>query len=251
MNVMHVALGLFLSLAISLTGVGGGTLTTPALILLGLPPIEAVGTAMLFAALTKLVATPMYLARKQVNFSVLGSMLLGAVPGLMAGAWVLHWSSAAERKGLVLLLVGIVIGVSAILNLLREGLGPGFTPFKQRRWVPYASFPIGVEMAVSASGAGALGTLLLLNIPALAAVEVVATNVVFGFVLSVLGAGLHLTWSAVDMRVLGALIAGGIPGAFLGAAMLPRAPKRALRIAILVLLVAVSVQLIATSLQHS
>ncbi|HEY2171370.1 MAG TPA: sulfite exporter TauE/SafE family protein [Candidatus Angelobacter sp.] len=251
MNVIHIALGLVLSLAIVLTGVGGGTLTTPALILLGLPPIEAVGTAMIFAALTKLVATPMYLARKQVNFSVLGSMLLGAVPGLMAGAWVLHWSSGTERNGLVLLLVGIVIGVSAILNLLREGFGPVLIPFKLRRWVPYASFPIGVEMAVSASGAGTLGTLLLLNIPALEAVEVVATNVVFGFVLSVLGAGLHLTWSGVDMRVLSALIAGGIPGAFLGAAMLPKAPKRALRVVISALLVGVSVQLIVTSLQHS
>src|SRR5512140_3115377 len=90
-GMMTALLGFAIALVVGLTGMGGGTFTTPALVLLiGLPAGEAVGTAMIFAAVLRIFAAPFYLLRKQVHGKYLWPLLLGAVPGLLFGTWLLH-----------------------------------------------------------------------------------------------------------------------------------------------------------------
>ena len=88
---MHYLIGFLIALAVGLTGVGGGSFTVPALVLLvGLTAGEAVGTAFLFAGVLRLIAAPFYLLGKQIHARYLWLLLKGAIPGLVAGTWVLH-----------------------------------------------------------------------------------------------------------------------------------------------------------------
>jgi len=86
---MTALAGLLIALIIGLTGIGGGVLTAPVLLLfLGLPAPQAVGTALVFVAVVKLFATPMFVVRKQVNYRVLALLLAGGVPGEWKGGSV-------------------------------------------------------------------------------------------------------------------------------------------------------------------
>src|SRR5579884_2642465 len=90
-RVMEVLVGFLIAAAVGLTGMGGGSFTTPALVLLvGLPAGEAVGTAMVFAAVLRLLAAPFYIVRRHVHRRYLGLLLIGAIPGLLFGTWLLH-----------------------------------------------------------------------------------------------------------------------------------------------------------------
>jgi uncharacterized membrane protein YfcA len=96
---MEIVLGFLIAVLIGLTGVGGGVITAPALILfLGVSPAESVGTALLFTAIVKLVAAPVYLARKQVNFRILGLLLAGGLPGVLAGSYFLARLSKSQWR---------------------------------------------------------------------------------------------------------------------------------------------------------
>src|SRR6478609_7246411 len=98
---MEVLLGFVIALAIGLTGVGGGVITAPALILfLGMPPVEAVTTSLIFAACIKLLIAPTYLFRKQVDFRILALLLAGGLPGVVAGSYFLQRLDAKSHPGL-------------------------------------------------------------------------------------------------------------------------------------------------------
>ena len=84
-------LGFVIAVAIGLTGVGAGTLTTPLLILLvGLAPRVAVGTSLIFGFVVKIITAPVYMARKQVHWRTLAYMLAGGVPGVLIGVYLLR-----------------------------------------------------------------------------------------------------------------------------------------------------------------
>jgi len=88
---MAYALGFIIAVAIGLTGVGAGTLTTPLLILaLGVPARIAVGTSLIFGAVVKIITSPVYMARGQVDWRTLSYMLCGGVPGVLIGVFMLR-----------------------------------------------------------------------------------------------------------------------------------------------------------------
>src|SRR5580693_2858956 len=91
-RVMHLLLGFFIALVVGLTGIGGGSFTVPALLLIvGLPAGEAVGTAFVFAGVLRLVAAPFYLLGRHVHSRYFRLLLVGAVPGLVVGIIALRF----------------------------------------------------------------------------------------------------------------------------------------------------------------
>src|SRR5947209_14801361 len=89
---MNVLIGFLIAVVVGLTGIGGGSFTVPALVLLaGLTAGEAVGTAFLFAGVLRLIAAPFYLLGREIHSRYLWLLLLGAVPGLLLGTWALQW----------------------------------------------------------------------------------------------------------------------------------------------------------------
>jgi uncharacterized protein len=242
---VEVLLGFAIAMAIGLTGVGGGVITEPALILfLGLPPIEAVTTSLIFASIIKLLIAPTYLWRKQVNFRILAMLLAGGLPGVIGGYYLLEHLSARDHHGVMYGIIGATIAVMSCIHLYRltKGLHVESHP-KRAKWLPLIALPIGAEVGFSSAGAGALGTLVLMGMTSLTPAEVVGTDVFFGLGLSLVGGGLH--WSAghgVGL-LLGKLLAGGIFGGFLGTYAATSIPARPLRAALCVWLIFIGGQL--------
>ncbi len=229
---MLIALGFVIALAIGVTGVGGGTITVPLLMLfVHLAPAQTVGTALAFAAVVKLIAAPMYLARGQVSFRVLGLMIAGGLPGLFAGLYLLNRLHAAHQNALLTLLLGVVIVATAVVNLFRSNKH-GAASCDRSRYLPWIMLPIGAETGFSSAGAGAIGTLALLNFTTLTPVQVVGTDVVFGLALSMIGGGVQIGLGAYDRAVLTQLVIGGVFGAVIGPNLAAWLPAKPLRVAL-------------------
>ncbi|HUQ93687.1 MAG TPA: sulfite exporter TauE/SafE family protein [Bryobacteraceae bacterium] len=226
---MTTLAGLLIALAIGLTGIGGGVLTAPVLLLfLGMPAPQAVGTALVFVAIVKLFAAPVYIVRKQVNYRILALLLAGGIPGALLGSIVLDRLNTKGMNGPLLLLLGITIVLSASLNFVRKQAGAVTGVDKSQR-LPFACFPIGLEVGFSSAGAGALGSLALMHWTTLTPSAIVGTDILFGFGLSVAAGSIHMSNGGVDSHVLRLLLLGGVPGAILGAWLGTRFPSRGFR----------------------
>lgn len=242
---MELALGFVIALAIALTGVGAGSMTTPLLImLLGVSPATAVGTALTFGAVVKIATVPAYAFRRQVNLRVLGYLVAGGLPGVIAGGFLLDHLKHGPYQGALYTVLGAIIVGTALFHLYRV-----FRPKPQprnhdRSWMlPLFSLPIGAEVGFSSAGAGALGSLLLLGLTPLTAAEVVGTDLCFGLALSGVGSVIQLSAGNYDPTLLFKLIVGGLCGAMAGSLLAGRIAQRPLRIALLVMLVILGFQL--------
>jgi len=232
-------MGALIALAISTTGIGGGILTAPVLMLYaGLPPVQAVGTALVFVTAVKLCAAPAYMLREKLDYRVLAWLAAGGVPGVVVGTALLRKLDLEGARGTVLVLVGITVVVCAALHLVRRssaGAAPA-NAYKPARLAPIAA-AIGVEVGFSSAGAGALGTLALMRYTNLKAAQVVGTDLLFGLVLSAAGGALHLISGDLNQGVLLHLLTGGIPGALAGVWVATVVPSQILRKALSVWLI--------------
>jgi uncharacterized protein len=228
-----IFLGLIVGAAIGATGVGGGVLTAPALILfLGFGPRVAVATALIFSAVVKVFAGGMYFWRRNVDLRTLGRLLMGGLPGAIVGAAILERFRGPGSDTWVLVVVGGTVGLTAGWSLYR--LARTRTVSRDRpNLLAIISFPIGFEVGFSSAGAGALGAVLLFSCTTLKPVMVVGTDLVFGMLISAAGGGIHVVGGSCDWTALSRLVPAGIIGAFAGAWAARSAPSRYLRMAVL------------------
>ncbi len=245
-SVAPFILGFILALIIGLTGVGGGSLTTPLLILvLRMPPVIAVGTALTFSSIVKLVATPVYLWRRQVVFKALGWMLLGGVPGVIVGGILLARLGKSLNPHLLYMILGLTVVVAAGLNiyrLIKLAKAPGKTnrPFWQ--FAPLM-VPISAEVGFTSAGSAALVSLVLLGLTNFEAAQVVGTELSFGLVISIIGSGIQIFSGNLDQAVLVKMLIGGVAGALFGALLAIRIPSRPLKWGLAIFLAGLGVQL--------
>jgi uncharacterized membrane protein YfcA len=243
---MEYLVGFAIALVVGLTGVGAGSVTAPVLMLFfGLPPIQSVGTALSFAAIIKLALFPFYVARKQVNYRILGLLCLGGIPGVIAGFWLIGVLNKKSQEGTLLTLLGLTIITIAIFNVARS-VRPqkAATPGRDRtRWLPPIAAVIGGEVGFSSAGAGALGAATLLTLTTLTPAQVVGTDMLFGLATSLVGGGFHFGAGHYSGALLTKLVIGGLAGAFAGATLSNVIPSRVLRVALSVWLVIVGAQL--------
>jgi len=241
---IHLLLGFFIALAVGLTGIGGGSFTVPALLLLvGLPAGEAVGTAFVFACVLRLIAAPFYLLGRQVHGRYFRLLLIGAVPGLILGMLTLRSVAKAENQGLVTIILGILLAVSSSVTFFPRAQNRFFAR-KNARWLPWLAFPIGVESGFSSAGAGALGTVLLLNYSEMAPTQVIGTDILFGLVLALIGSVVHWTLGSISTPVLLLLLAGGVPGVVFGCLLAQRVPAQKLKTVIAAIAICAGLQLV-------
>ncbi len=247
---MLVLTGFLIALSIGLTGVGGGSLTVPALILIfKLPPVEAVATALLYSAVVKTPAAAVYAVRGKVHWPTLKVMLQCGITGLFFGLLLLR--GLQHRKGLVLTAVGVIILLSTLLSLYRNFFRSRIAEVSPK--IPalfeLTALVIGMSVGFSSSGAGSLGMAALLTLTPLAAHEAVGTDLVFGLVLSLLGGLVNLgvgrlTGSVMDPSLFVQLAAGGIAGGIAGSLLAAVIPKQPVRIGVQLMLIANGAQLV-------
>jgi uncharacterized protein len=240
----YVLLGFVIALAVGLTGIGGGSFTVPALLLIGgLPAAAAVGTTFVFAGVLRLIAAPFYLAAKKVHSRYVRLLLVGAVPGLLLGMIVLRFVSTHDNNSAIVIALGVLLTVSAGVTFVRRAQAPEFAR-KNSAWLPWLAFPIGVESGFSSAGAGALGTVLLLNYSEMTPAEVVGTDLLFGLVLAIVGSAAHWTFGSISTDLLGELLLGGIPGVILGCLLSRRVPAQRLKAVMAVIAIFAGLQLV-------
>lgn len=248
---MQYLIGFIIAAFIALTGVGAGTITTPLLILfLHVPTAVAVTTGLVFSAAVKLLLVPTQILRKQVNWRVLGYMLLGGLPGVLLGSLLLARLVSKGSQHLMNGLLGAVLVLTALYQIFFS-----FRPETHRkqaadrsRLMPLLMFPVGAEVGFSSAGAGALGTAALLSLTSLIPAQVVGTDILFGFLLSLVGSGAHLFSHANDPELLKRLITGGVAGVIVGVLSAKFIPKRPLRFALWIWLLIIGAQFLYTNI---
>jgi uncharacterized protein len=253
---IHFLLGFLIALAVGLTGIGGGSFTVPALVLIvGLPAGEAVGTAFVFAGVLRLIAAPFYLLRRHVHSRYFRLMLTGAVPGLVLGIVALRILARAGNSPIVIIVLGVLLALTSGVTFIPRVQNPGFA-VENARWLPWLAFPIGIESGFSSAGAGALGTVLLLNYSEMSPAQVVGTDIVFGLVLAAIGSAVHWSFGSISTTILLQLLAGGVPGVVLGCLLARRVPAQKLKAVVAAVALAAGLQLVwsgtrAVAAKHS
>jgi uncharacterized membrane protein YfcA len=247
---MTYLIGLIIALFITLTGVGAGTITVPVLVLfLGVPAPVAVSIGLMFAAVVKLLLVPTQIARGNVAWRTLGFMLLGGVPGVLIGSLFLKHLVTAGSANVINSVLGVILVTTATWQILFS-----FRPVRPRAdvkdrspWLSWLMFPVGAEVGFSSAGAGALGSAALLSLTPLPPAQIVGTDIVFGFVVSLIGSGAHRFAPLHDATLLEQLIAGGVIGAIGGTLLSTRIPRRPLRFALWVWLLVLGGQFLFNS----
>ena len=247
---MQYIIGFIIALFIALTGVGAGTITVPILVLfLKVPAPVAVGIGLMFSAAIKLILVPSQILRRNVAWRTLGFMLLGGAPGVLVGSLFLRHLIGAGSQNLLNAILGAIL-VSTASWQLTFSLRPTKDNRGTRDRSPLLSwlmFPVGAEVGFSSAGAGALGSAALLSLTPLAPAQIVGTDIVFGFLLSLIGSGAHWFSHATNPQLLMELIAGGVFGAISGTMLSTRIPRRPLRFALWIWLLILGGQFIFNS----
>lgn len=223
-----VGIGLVVGLLIGLTGIGGGSLTTPMLILSGLSPATAVGTSLAFAFVTKLSGSISFVQRKLVHFEIVRDLSIGCLPGTLTGAFVIRYLGLRRPETLDLFMmraIGTVLIVVALLMLLRL-LPVHVRPKLVDRTLPFASWQRSLVIAAVGYAVGAIVTITSIGsaaalIPAMVLFyrldsgTLVGTNVFMGTIMAFIAAIPHAGLGHVDWSGALGLACGSVPGVWI------------------------------------
>jgi uncharacterized membrane protein YfcA len=233
---MHIQPGLIgagaiIGFLIGMTGMGGGSLTTPFLILvLHVRPVLAVGTDLIYASITKLVGTATHLRQRTVDLRVGGLVIAGAVPAALLGVFtVSHMGGGAD--GFVKKMLGGTLILVAVSVFVRLFFKAPERIHRQRPWLTVTlGGVVGFLVGVTSVGSGTLMMgLLLLAYRILPTDKLVGTDVFYGFVISAVAGVAHLTAGHVEWALVASLLIGSIPGVWLGSKLSKRTPENVLR----------------------
>jgi uncharacterized membrane protein YfcA len=236
----YVASGFVVGTLVGLTGVGGGSLMTPILILLfGIQPMTAVGTDLLYAAATKSGGSLVHGVNHTIEWRVVRRLATGSVPAAILTLLALHslGISGHEINLYVSKLLGAALLLTSAALIFRNRLIAFYKrrvgslePRRTRNFTILTGAILGVLVASTSVGAGALGvTALILLYPELPVARLVGSDIAHAVPLT-LAAGLgHLLLGSINLSLLGMLLMGSLPGIFLGSVLASRVPDRALR----------------------
>ena len=260
-DLAFVFAGFFVGLVVGLTGVGGGSLMTPILIFFfGVKPYLAVGTDLLFAAFTKMGGTVKLAQARQIDWRVVLHLSAGSIPAALVTLYVLHTLGPANPQ--VQSVMTTTLGVALLLTaaatfykVLRGKIAPASvapgdevmaaTP---RHWSLPLVFGalIGTLVTLTSVGAGAIGvTVLMILYPRLPLSRIVGADIAYAVPLTLVAGMGHASLGSVDWSLLAKLLAGSLPGIWLGAHLMARTPERVIRSLLSVLLAYAGLKLIA------
>lgn len=252
--VPYVVSGFAVGFVVGLTGVGGGSLMTPLLVLLfGLPPASAVGTDLLYAAIIKACGTAVHHIGGTVEWRVMRRLAAGSLPACVITLVVLRQFEidSAPLAHLISHVLGYALVLTALSLLFRRLIllqAHRFSFYRRPRAQAVLTTLLGVLLGalvtLSSVGAGAIGvTILVLLYPHLPIARIVGTDIAHAVPLTLVAGLGHLAVGAVNLSLLISLVIGSVPGIIAGSLVAPRAPERALRLVLALILTVVGVRL--------
>jgi uncharacterized protein len=260
-DLAFIVAGFLVGAVIGLTGVGGGSLMTPILIFVfGVKPYLAVGTDLLFAAFTKLGGTVRLARARLVDWRLVAHLSAGSIPAALATLLVLRHSGPANAAtqhfmtgalGVALLLTAAATLYKAIRGISARPRAPGLSDTqiaRPRHWSLPLVFGavIGTLVTLTSVGAGAIGvTVLMLLYPLLPLPRIVAADIAYAVPLTLVAGLGHASLGSVDGPLLAKLLAGSLPGIWIGSRLMQHTPERVVRSLLSMLLAYAGLKLIA------
>lgn len=253
----YVVAGLVVGFIVGLTGVGGGSLMTPILLHFGISPANAVGTDLLYAAITKAGGIHVHNKKKNIDWKITGWLALGSLPAAaLTLVWLHHMKSNIDILNTIIKVsLGYALVLTAVAILFKRKI---FDYSKKNDlWVTRMSdrqqfiatvvtgVILGAVVTVTSIGAGALGTVALFMLyPLLPTVRLVGTEIAHAVPLTLVAGMGHAGLGNVDWGLLGNLLIGSLPGIYVGSHMANRVADHWLRPALAIMLMFVGGKLI-------
>lgn len=258
MDLAHGMSGLLVGILVGMTGVGGGALMAPILILLlGVSPTTAVGTDLWFAAITKTVGGAVHHSLGEPDWAVVRRLALGSVPASILTLLVLAQIDTGQIKhGLIISMLGVLLVATALATfawgrvqnvvLRMEGVRAAAYRARQPALTVGAGALLGVMVTLTSIGAGALGAAMLMALYPIrmSARRLVGTDIVHAVPLTMVAGMGHLLMGNVDFPLLGSLLVGSIPGIVLGSLLATRLSATVIRPVLAVVLAATGIKMI-------
>jgi uncharacterized membrane protein YfcA len=243
--------GFVVGLLVGMTGVGGGSLMTPLLILLfGVHPATAVGTDLLYAAATKSGGGLVHGFARSIDWLVVRRLATGSVPATIATLAFLSQLDldGAGARSLITFVLSFALFLTAFVLVFG---GPLVRLYRARvaaldvRHTAISTVlvgaALGVLVSISSVGAGAIGVVaLVLLYPQLPMARIVGSDIVHAVPLTLIAGSGHWLMGSVDWQIIGALLAGSLPGIFIGSYFAVRIPERALKLVLASVLLVVA-----------
>ena len=241
MDYLYTLSGFAVGTIVGLTGVGGGSLMTPILVLLfGVPPATAVGTDLLYAALTKAGGTVAHGQKGHIDWQITRRLALGSIPA--AAITLLVLSQLPKGNNVIGQIISHGLGFALLLTAiailfgrkLRDYAGEHNDSELRQRHLGKITITVGailgVLVTISSVGAGALGVAVLFFLyPKLSPVKIVGSDVAHAVPLTLVAGLGHWMLGGVDWSLLGSLLLGSLPGIWLGTQISAKVPEHILR----------------------
>ncbi len=254
---LYVTSGFGVGLLVGMTGVGGGSLMTPLLILLfGIHPSTAVGTDLLYAAATKTGGSVVHSWARSIHWPAVIRLASGSIPASILTLillWQLNLDSAAARS-LVNIVLAFALMLTAASLIFRKAIMDSLRWRMERlddrtiaRATVLVGAALGVLVSISSVGAGAVGvTALLLLYPNLPMSRIVGSDIAHAVPLTLIAGIGHWALGAIDWHLMAVLLMGSLPGIVIGSYFATRVPETALRLLLAVTLILVASKLVSS-----
>ncbi len=259
-DIAFIFSGFLVGVVVGLTGVGGGSLMTPILIFFfDIKPYLAVGTDLLFAAFTKMGGTVNMARQRLVPWRVVAQLSAGSIPAALLTLYVLHTLGPATEgvQKLMTTTLGVALLLTAAAMLFKVVRGKqvprslAHGQLDQATRAGHWSLPllfgaiIGALVTLTSVGAGAIGvTVLLILFPLLPLPRIIGADIAYAVPLTLVAGLGHASLGSVDWTLLAKLLAGSLPGIWLGSHLVSKTPERLIRSVLSVLLAWAGVKLV-------
>jgi hypothetical protein len=254
-NPLYSLAGFLVGTLVGMTGVGGGSLMTPLLVLLfGFHPATAVGTDLLYASVTKTFGTAVHGKQGTVDWRIVGALATGSVPASIVTLAVMSQmgTNGAGSAAVLNLLLGGALLLTSIAVFTRPSIlrwaGAHIQAMERRslhRRTVVLGATLGVLVSLTSVGAGALGTTVLLILyPRLPVARIAASDIAHAVPLTFIAGIGHWLMGSVDFGLMFALLAGSVPGIVVGSLLASRSSDGILRPVLAVTLLVVSVRML-------
>jgi uncharacterized membrane protein YfcA len=251
--------GFIVGFIVGMTGVGGGSLMTPILVLFfAIKPAVAVGTDLLYAAITKSGGILVHNKKGNIEWRIVGLLSLGSVPSAVMAVFVLNYLEQAgiNYDKLITTSLSIALILTSIVLLFKDrlqalGQNERFDTIRalhrqlQSPMTVIAGIILGILVTLSSVGAGALGAAILFFLyPRLPSIKIVGTDIAHAVPLTAVAGLGHMHLGTIDFSMLAMLLAGSLPGIYLGSHFAARLPEHVVRPALASMLFLIGVRFV-------
>jgi uncharacterized membrane protein YfcA len=239
MSIGIVAMGVLVGFLVGLTGVGGASLLTPILVMIGIHPSIAVGTDLLYNSVTKLFGTIQHWRQKTIDFRLAKYLATGSIPGVVAAVLLLHYFDSYYHNqeliikhalGYVLILVAAATLVKVFFDHKLKANRWQLRPMEEKKGLTIAiGAVLGFIVGLTSIGSGSLFAIAMLYFFRMSSARLVGTDIAHAFLLASVAGLLHAGLGNVDYGLVANLLIGSIPGVLIGSTLSAKAPAKFLR----------------------